>query len=417
MLNADNNSTKHCRIDSRSIHKAIRTQKVSRKRVVLADTECKGLRLVINVNSASWTYAYRRRGLDAGGKRFPQRTLKLGDLALLAPPEARYMAGQMKASVRQGGDPALEIRRENAARQIAAARRKDLGKLAEQYILAYLNKDTIHHKNEAAHTRMSLRELSLTALEPSEVTAKDLRRLLEMHQSRPATARHRFGAFSRFLDYLVDEEVLAVNPSKSVSRKHKPKPPPPRERFYSVEEIARIWHGSESLKPVYRDYLRFLIILPLRAGEAANLSWPQIEFHREELHLSAEDTKAGQAFIMPLPLLALDILRSREIAAQDRVFQLSSIRGASMKAQSYFSRKARQATGIDGFALHNLRRTFSSLMAEHSNFDAHLIDSLLNRKQSSTVTGVMRHYQHAKRLEKRREVMALWNNLITGWIS
>ena len=54
------------------------------------------------------------------------------------------------------------------------------------------------------------------------------------------------------------------------------------------------------------------------------------------------------------------------------------------------------------------RRTFSSLMSEHSDFSESLVDSLLNHKRSATRQGVMRHYQHAKNLKQRREVMEWW---------
>ena len=63
----------------------------------------------------------------------------------------------------------------------------------------------------------------------------------------------------------------------------------------------------------------------------------------------------------------------------------------------------RTASGIDHFILHDLRRTFSTLMAENTNVSETIIDSLLNHKQSATRGGVIRHYQQAKHLETRRE--------------
>ena len=66
--------------------------------------------------------------------------------------------------------------------------------------------------------------------------------------------------------------------------------------------------------------------------------------------------------------------------------------------------------------MHHLRRTFATLMAEHSDVSESLIDSLLNHKQSATRTGVMKHYQHSKQLEQRREVMAKWEQLLGLWV-
>ena len=111
-----------CRIDLRSIDKAVKHQRETGKRFTLSDTECRGLRLVINPNAASWTYTYRKRGFLDGGKRHPQRAMKLGNLATIAPAAARYKAEQVKAAVRDGLDPAVEDRAERHQRELEAAR-------------------------------------------------------------------------------------------------------------------------------------------------------------------------------------------------------------------------------------------------------------------------------------------------------
>jgi hypothetical protein len=54
-------------------------------------------------------------------------------------------------------------------------------------------------------------------------------------------------------------------------------------------------------------------------------------------------------------------------------------------------------------------------MAENTDVSESIIDSLLNHKQSATRGGVIRHYQQAKHLEKRRAVMAKWGELLEVW--
>ena len=99
---------------------------------------------------------------------------------------------------------------------------------------------------------------------------------------------------------------------------------------------------------------------------------------------------------------------------QSRCFPLSSIDGASMKSWSFFNKTVRRASGLAQFNLHNLRRTFATLLSEHSDFAESLIDSLLNHKKSATRTGVMRSYQQARNLKKRREVMEGWAEFLEG---
>ena len=86
----------------------------------------------------------------------------------------------------------------------------------------------------------------------------------------------------------------------------------------------------------------------------------------------------------------------------------SSIDGAPMKSWSFFNKAIRRTSGIEQFNLHDLRRTFTTLLSEHSEFTESLIDSLLNHKRSSTLTRVMRQYQRAKNLKQRPDIMDWW---------
>ena len=199
MFNPKVSQTISCRIDLRAVDAAVKLQREASKRIILADTECRGLRLVVNANSASWTYAYRKRGFSDGGKRNPQRTMKLGDLKTMSTANARLQADQIKAAVRDGLDPAVETRTKKRLLKLEAARRTDLATLLVRYIAESLTAGTKHHKDETAHSRKALSEMGVAGLEPGDMTVKDIRRLLDMHKDRPATARHRFGALSRFL--------------------------------------------------------------------------------------------------------------------------------------------------------------------------------------------------------------------------
>ena len=126
-----------------------------------------------------------------------------------------------------------------------------------------------------------------------------------MHHDRPATARHRFGALSRFLDFLLERKVITANPATSISRKNKPKTPPPRNTFYFMDQVKMLWHPAHPLREIYLRYLKFLITTPLRAAEASELRFEQINVSRMEISLTGADTKNSEPFIMPLTDMAL----------------------------------------------------------------------------------------------------------------
>ena len=132
----------------------------------------------------------------------------------------------------------------------------------------------------------------------------------------------------------------------------------------------------------------------------------------QELRLSPTATKNNEPFTLPIPRVAIDLLSATNVDQSGRYFQLSSKLDEPMKAWSYFNKAVRRATGISEFNLHDLRRTFTSLLSEHSPFSESLLDSLLNHKRSSTRTGVMRAYQHAKNVKQRREIMEWWGEFL-----
>ena len=128
--------------------------------------------------------------------------------------------------------------------------------------------------------------------------------------------------------------------------------------------------------------------------------------------MSHQETKNNEAFTLPLPSIALKLITAVPTGKGARCFQLSSIEDAPMRSWSFFNKAVRRASGVNQFNLHHLRRTFATLMSEHSNFEESVIDAVLNHKRSATRAGVMRSYQHAKNIEKRRQVMDAWESFL-----
>ena len=403
-------STIKCHIDRREIDKAIKLQRAKRSKITLVDPT--GLRLAINNASASWNCNYRRRGVDFNGKRHPQRTLKLGDLSALTPNAARLKMEEIKAEVRNGGDPAKRIEIEKRKSREQEFKDRSLSVWLEEYRHNVLGTETKYKNTEFQHARLALQELNVFKSTASVLTVPVLRKLEAIHREKPATGRQRFGSLSRFIDFLVSEDVLPSNPAKNVPRWQRPKMPPPREVVYNLNELRQLWSPQCDIREDYLNFVRFMMIVPLRAGEAANLTNNNVFVDEKELRFSAQETKNDQYFVLPLTDLCLKLIDADNIKNKNKIFHLSSRENEPMKAWSYFNKRVREASDVAHFNLHNFRRTFSSLISEHSDFSESLVDSLLNHKRSQTRQGVIRHYQHAKNIKQRREVMDWWNNFL-----
>ena len=399
-----------CTIDRNVINKWTKHQRELGQKVILVDPS--GLRLAINARSSSWNYNYRKRGVDYQGKRHPQRTLRIGDPIAMSPQQARLRVEEIKAEVRDGGDPASSMQRNSEEERQREYQLRPLCVWLEDYRSRVLGDVSRHKRDEYAHAKSALAELDIKSMPPADLKSRMLRELAVIHSDRPSTGRHRFGALSRFLDYLVDEDVIERNPAKDISRRHKPKASAPRETFYSTDELRLLWNPPNPLRPDYLRFLRFLIICPLRMTEAAELRGGNIFVDEQELRLSHQETKNNEAFTLPLPGIALQLINEATATKDARCFQLSSIDSAPMRSWSFFNKAVRRASGVDQFNLHHLRRTFATLMSEHSNFEESVIDAALNHKRSATRAGVMRSYQHAKNIEKRRNVMNAWESFL-----
>ena len=399
-----------CNIDRNAINKWTKHQREFGKKVILVDPS--GLRLAINARSSSWNYNYRKRGIDYLGKRHPQRTLRIGDPITMSPQQARLRVEEIKAEVRDGKDPASSMQRNAQEERQREYQLRPLNVWLEDYRIRVLGETSRHKRDEYAHAKSALVELNIANTPPVELNARVLRELAVIHSDRPSTGRHRFGALSRFLDYLVDEDVIERNPAKDISRRHKPKTPPPRETYYSTDELRLLWNPPNTLRPDYLRFLRFLIICPLRMTEAAELRGGNLFVNKQELRLSHHETKNDEAFTLPLTRIAVDLINEVPATKDARCFQLSRIDGAPMRSWSFFNKAVRRASGLDQFNLHHLRRTFATQMSEHSNFEESIIDAVLNHKRSATRAGVMRSYQHAKNIEKRRNVMDAWESFL-----
>ena len=402
--------TINCHIDRSAIETATKQQRELGAKITLVDPS--GLRLAINARSASWNYNYRKRGLDYNGKRHPQRTLRLGDPKVMTANEARLRVEEIKAEVRNGGDPAAALARKADENRQYEFLQRPLGIWLDQYQQKILGDASKHKREEYMHAKNALNKLGIQNAPPSQITGRVIREITSIYIDQPSTARHRFGALSRFLDYLVDEEVIDRNPAKDISRRYKPKTPAPRKTYYSIQQLKKLWFPENELREDYLRFLRFMIICPLRMTEASELTGHNLFPDQKELRLSSEATKNNEAFTLPIPLKAIELLKCTNGDSSERCFQLSSKNGAPMKAWSYFNKAVRRASGVTEFNLHDLRRTFTSLLSEHSPFSESLVDSLLNHKRSTTRTGVMRAYQHAKNLKQRREIMEWWSEFL-----
>lgn len=345
----------------------------------------------------------------------PQRTMSLGDLTTLTPAEARTAAEAAKAAVRNGKDPAAERKAATEAERLARLRQMTVSAAADQYRAVALAGGGLHHEREASHLKLAIEEMKVGSTPLTELARGDVNRLLDKHTGHPGVARHRFGALSRCLDWHVERGALSVNPCSLVSRKYRPKRPPPRQRVYTAAEMQTLWQAAEMLGTTDRDYLRLMLLVPLRRNECAELTPANLDRGRGALVLHGVMTKNGDAFTLPLPDAALEVVERRIKAlgrgGKGRLFQFNE-KGGAMNSWGHLVDRVVAASGIEDFKWHDLRRTFMTELAEHGIGNADTVDACLNHRQSATRSGVRAAYNHAALTAQKAGVMKAWGELV-----
>lgn len=391
------------------------------ERLVIRDAACRSLALVVNVTGMTWRYDYRPRGLDPHtGRRWPMQSLTLGNPDTHSPEQARGAAGKAKGQAASGRDPASE--RRAAADAQRRARGNTLARLLDEYAKVLPTRPKLrgnglatarHVREETTRARAAVAAMDAPARPAADLTAADVRRLLDAQAARPATARAQFGALSRFLDWCQDAGHVELNPCALVAKARRPKGVQTRAHYLTLPDLAKLWAAADSLAhPVWRDLARFLIAVPCRRGEAVALDWRDLDMDLAcpQWRQAAGTTKNGEAHRLHMHPLALAVLRSRHATVGKPKAGLVFPSPKAGKAVDTFSdmKEALDKTaGIAGWRWHDFRRSFATALGEAGVSEA-TADAMLNHKASATRGGVLGIYQRATNWPGQVAAMQAW---------
>jgi len=385
------------------------------------------LALIVNATSMAWSFAYRPRGSDPQtGRRWPNRTVTIGNPATHSPDDARIEANRIKGQTAAGADPAAQRKASIQAEQ--RKRETSLGRLLDEYVVALPRRPKMRGAGQAspeyvadeiAQVRMALDEMEASTLPASNLSAAQVKELIDAGAGRAARARARFGALTRFLDWAVDREYIQANPCALIARSRRPRAPQARAHYLTPAEIAQLWRAADTLRePVWRDFARFLMAVPCRRGEAARMEWAHLDLTAAEWRQPGKLTKNRDPHRLHLHQLALDILHARHRCMGNPnsglVFPAPSS-GRAIDTCSDIKNKLSEATGLAGWVWHDLRRSFATALGEAGIPEA-VADAILNHRQAATRGGVLGTYQRASRWPEQVKAMELWGRLLDAAI-
>jgi len=377
----------------------------------IPDAGMPGLYLVVQPTAAkSWAVRYRHAGRT--------RKVTLGPYPRIGLVAARERAREALEAIDMGRDPGAE-RLVAKARQVDPSIDRDaFGNVAREFIERHAkprnrtwaqSAKLLGLGSDLATRRGGLAE-RWHARDVHDIRRRDILAELDaiVDRGAPKMANRTLAALRKLFNWAVSRDILAASPCAGVKA---PAPETSRDRVLSEDELARIWRAAEAGGYPFGDLVRFLILTGVRREEAGGASWGEIDLDARQWAIPAARTKNKRAHVVPLSVGAVEVLKLiPAFAGGDYVFGLAG-RGP-FKGWSSAKRALDQRAGVEGWRLHDLRRTMATRLAD-LGVAPHIVEACLNH-QSGAKSGVAGVYNRSNYDSEKRAAFDLWARHVDG---
>lgn len=235
------------------------------------------------------------------------------------------------------------------------------------------------HESYERHFRKNFRfgDTRMTEIGPHDVQ-RSLDRLLD----RPGEHHHAFVTLRAFIRWAYRKHYIEKNP---MDRMKAPPGSKSRSRILSDDELRRVWHASGD--DSFGKIVKLLILTGQRLGEITHLEHAM--FGDGVITLPSELTKNHRTHTFPIGPLTASIVEP-------------------LRFNGYGKSKARldKISGVSGWTLHDLRRTFASGLAS-LGVNLPVVERLLNHV-SGSFGGIVGVYQRYDFMPEMRSAVMKW---------
>jgi integrase len=341
-----------------------------------------------------------------------------GEITLAA---ARERAREAVAAVRQGvdviaqqhGERARGKRRRERASEVRAATgfaADSFGELATRYIAQECARLARGAEVENIIRRSLLKAWGEQPL--AELRRRDLTALLDpLVESGRSQAAHKLREVAlRIVNWAIDRGELEINflasPSRSrgsagaLQRSR-------RDRVLSESEIRAVWAACATVGTPFGDLVRLLLLVGQRREEVAGMLWRELDLDHRLWEIGAARYKTDIAHLVPLPAIAVELIR--RLPKIDDVYVFSTAPGTRFSGFSKSMERLRQLSGVADWRLHDLRRTARTRMSRLKNAAGQRVGpDVAERVLGHVIGGVRGIYDRYAYLDEKREALDLW---------
>lgn len=352
--------------------------KPSEKTYITRDAELPGFSVRV-YSSGRKAFFYRYR--VGGGRGAQIREPRIGDLGEVTPDQARSVAKDWAALVRQGGDPSAEKKAIRDAPTMSELFDRYLSEHAARYKKASsLRNDTRMIEGRLRPTFGKKRVHS--------VTRQSVRTFHSSLQDKPYEANRQLALLSKIFSFAADDLEWIKrgdHPVKGIKRFEEKK----RKRYLSQVELARLGEAlakaeaGELCRPIVAPavaMIRLLVITGARHGEILSLEWEHVNFERGCIELP--DSKTGEKEVY-LPPAALQILAELPRQEENPYVIVGRKRGTHLVNIKDAWGAIRKEAQLEDVRLHDLRHSFASVGAR-AGMSLPVIGALLGHRETAT---------------------------------
>jgi integrase len=341
-----------------------------------------------------------------------RKRFTLGATAGIDLDSARRRATEIVNAARDGRDPG----RERKLARIAAVGALTVDSLIETYLREHAER---HQRPRTfAETRRALEGhwAPIHALLAGDVSRREVSaRLLALARSSGTVAANRARAnLSACYVWAIKAGLADHNPVLGSIRGKEET----RTRVLSIAELRAIWLATADLGP-YGAIVRLLLLTGQRRGEIGGLAWGEIDLGSAMLLLPGARTKNKREHAVPLSRQALAILREFPDLGARCPFVFGQRGRAPFADWSGGKERLDRALAllpgvtVAPWTVHDLRRSFATLAAEHELIEPHVIEATLNHARP----GVGATYNRARYVEPMRVGLQRWGDWLMGAVA
>lgn len=378
----------------------IRGLKPRDRRYELYEENGKGFGVRMSTNGLC-TFVFRYRYL---GK---PRRMTLGPYPHLSLKEARQKCDLARAQLVKNIDPAAEAISHKKAEYEA----NTVAELVAEYIEKHAKKKKITWQEDQRILNKEVIPL-LGRYKAKDVKRRHILDLIDgiVDRGAPVSANRTLEIIRRMFNFAMEREVVEITPCYMIK---KPSVENKRHRYLEEAEVKSFWEHIDHIDSTrsIQLALKLLLITGQRRGEITNIEKNEIDLEKGWWTIPPEKTKNHHLHRVPLNDYAIEAINELIELSGESPYLFPSPTGPKAIHPGALTRavsRNRDKFGTDAFMVHDLRRTFATLMRKDLQSRPY-VGKVLNHTDHDITS---KHYDQHTYDNEKRAVMNAWGQKI-----